>query len=184
MFYKVIPHLMGFVLICITIGGHEHEFSQFFPKFGIALKYIFRHILLIIPTCDLELFRKLPILIGNIMWKLEDHSYSSKRAILLQSWHIDIRKNSILCIKRRLVSRYIAHSVCCDVILVAIQVLGWQIPLEQWSKVIHQIWEVKGHWTLVNNVVLGHLLSYECRIVLKLDRKDLNSEAKHICCKW
>ena len=129
----MIPHLMGFVIICITIGGHEHEFSQIFPKFWIALKYIFRHILLIVSTCDLELFRKLPILMGNIMWKLEDHSYSSIRAILLQSWHIDIRKNSILCIKRRLVSCYITRSVRCDVILVAItRFLGWQIPLEQW----------------------------------------------------
>ena len=99
---------MGFVLICITIGGHEHELSQNFLQFWIALKYIFRHILLIISTCDLELFRKLPKPIGNIMWKLKDHSYSSKRAILPQSWHFDIRKNSILCIKRRLVSRYIA----------------------------------------------------------------------------
>ena len=43
---------------------------------------------------------------GNIMWKLEYHSYSRKRAILLQIWHFDIRKNSILCIKRMLVSRY------------------------------------------------------------------------------
>ena len=106
MFYKLIPHLMGFVLICITIRGHEHEFSQNFLQFWIALKYTFHHILLMISTCDLELFRKLPMSIGNIMWKLEDHSYSSKRAILLQSWHFDIRKNSILCIKRRLVSRY------------------------------------------------------------------------------
>ena len=102
----MLPHLMGFVLICITIGAHEHEFSQFFPKFWIALKYIFRHILLIISTCDLKLFRKLPIPMGNILWQVEDHSYSSTRAILLQSWHFDIRKNSILCIKRRLVSRY------------------------------------------------------------------------------
>ena len=138
MFYKLIPHLMGFVLICITIGGHEHEFSQNFLQFWIALKYTFRHILLIISTCDLELFRKLPMPIGNIMWKLEDHSYSSKWAILLQSWHFDIRKNSILCIKRRLVSRYIAHSVCCDVILVAMsRFLGWIISLEQWSWVMH-----------------------------------------------
>ena len=102
----MIPHLMGFVLICITIGGHEQEFSQNFLQFWIALKYIFRHILLIISTCDLELFRKLPMSIGNMMWELEDHSFSSKRAMLLQSWHFDIRKNSILCIKRRLVSRY------------------------------------------------------------------------------
>ena len=29
----------------------------------------------------------------------------------------------------------------------------------------------------------GPVLSYECLIVVKLDRKDLNSEAKHICCK-
>ena len=104
----MIPHLMGFVLICITIGGYEHEFLQIFLKCLIALEYTFRHILLIISTCDFELFRKLPIPIGNIMWKLEDHSYSSKWAILLQSWHFDIRKNSILCIKRRLVSRYIS----------------------------------------------------------------------------
>ena len=106
MFYKLIPHLMGFVLICITIGGHEHEFLQIFLQFWIALKYIFRHILFIIYTCYLELFRKLPIPMGNIMWKLEDHSYSSKQAILLQSWHFDICKNSILSIKRMLVSRY------------------------------------------------------------------------------
>ena len=133
-FYKLIPHLMGFVLICITIGGHEHEFSQNFLQFWIELKYTFRHILLIISTCDLELFRKLPMSIGNIMWKLEDHSYSSKWAILLQSWHFDIRKNSILCIKRRLVSLYIAQSVCCDVILVAMsRFLGWHISLEQLS---------------------------------------------------
>ena len=109
MFYKVIPHSMGFVLICITIGGHEHEFSQFFPKIWIALKYIFGHILLINSTYDLELFRKLPIPMSNVMRKLEDHSYSSKRAILLKSWNFDIRKNSILCIKRRLVFRYIAQ---------------------------------------------------------------------------
>ena len=109
MFYKLIPHLMGFVLICITIGGHEHEFLQIFLQFWIALKYIFRHILFIISTCCLELFRKLPIPMGNIMWKLEDHSYSSKQltqAILLQSWHFDICKNSIMSIKRMLVSRY------------------------------------------------------------------------------
>ena len=96
----MIPHLMGFVLICITIGGHEHEFLQIFLQFWIALKYIFRHILFIISTCYLELFRKLPIPMGNIMWKLEDHSYSSKEAILLQSWHFDICKNSILCINK------------------------------------------------------------------------------------
>ena len=145
----MILHLMGFMLICITIGGHEHEFSQIFTKIWIAVKYIFRHILLIIFTCDLELFKKLPITMGNIMWKSEDHSYSSKRAILLQSGHFDIRKNSILCIKRMLVSRYIAHSVCCDVILVAIsRFLGWQIPLKQWSLVMHQIWEVKGQRSL------------------------------------
>ena len=102
----MIPQLMGFVLICITLGGHEHEFLHIFLQYWIALKYIFRHILLIISTCNLELFRKLPIPMGNIMWKLEDHSYSSKQAILLQSWHFDICKNSILCIKRILVSRY------------------------------------------------------------------------------
>ena len=58
---------MGSMLICITIGGHEHDFSHIFPQFCIALKYIhvFRHILLIIYT--LELFRKLPIPMGNIM---------------------------------------------------------------------------------------------------------------------
>ena len=67
MFYKMILHLMGFMLIYITIGGHEHEFSQISPQFGIAVKYIFRHILLIISTCDRELFRKLPIPMGNIM---------------------------------------------------------------------------------------------------------------------
>ena len=106
MFYKLIPHLMGFVLICITIGGHEHEFVQIFLQFWIALKYIFRHILFIISTRYFELFRKLPMPMGNIMWKLEDHSYSSKQAILLQSWHFDICKNSILSIKRMLVSRY------------------------------------------------------------------------------
>ena len=78
MFYKLIPHLMGFVLICITIGGYEHEFLQIFLQFRIALKYTFRHILLIISTCDLELFRKLSMPIGNMMWKLEDRSYSSK----------------------------------------------------------------------------------------------------------
>ena len=127
----MIPHSMGFVLICITIGDHKHEFSQIFLKFWIALKYKFRHILLIISTCDLELSRKLLIPIGNIMWKLEDRSYSSKWAILLQSWQFDIRKNSILCIKRRLVSRYIAHSVCCDVLLAAMfRFLGWHISLE------------------------------------------------------
>ena len=43
---------------------------------------------------------------GNIMWKLEDHNYSSKQAILFQSWHFDICKNSFLSIKRMLVSRY------------------------------------------------------------------------------
>ena len=32
------------------------------------------------------------------------------------------------------------------------------------------IWDVKGHWTLLKMVVLGDLLWYECRIVLKLDR--------------
>ena len=32
-----------------------------FPKFWIAVKYIFRYIILIISTCDLELFRKLPM---------------------------------------------------------------------------------------------------------------------------
>ena len=101
---------MDFMLICITIAGHEHEFFFFNPKFWIPVKYMFRHILLIISTCDLELFKKLPTPMGNIMWKLEDHSCSSKRAILLQSWHFDIRKNRILCIKRMLVSRYIAHS--------------------------------------------------------------------------
>ena len=106
MFYKMIPHLMGFVLIYITIGGHEHEFSQFFLQFWIALKYKFRHILFIISICYLKLFRKLPIPMGNIMWKVEDHSYSSKHATLLQSWHFDICINIILCIKRMLVSRY------------------------------------------------------------------------------
>ena len=120
-----------------------------FPQFWIAVKYIFRHILLIISTCELELFRKLPIPMGNIMWKLEDDSCSREWAILLQSWHFNIRKNTILCIKRMLVSRYIAHRVCCDVILVAIsRFLGWQIPLEVWSYVMHQIWEVKGQRSL------------------------------------
>ena len=71
MFYKMIPHLMGFVLICITIRGHEHEFSQIFLKFLIALKYKFHHILLKISTCDLELFRKLPIPMGNIIYMFE-----------------------------------------------------------------------------------------------------------------
>ena len=119
---------MGFMLICITIGRHEHEFSQISPKLWIAVKYTFRHILLIISTCNLKLFGKQPISMGYIMWKLKDHSYSSKWAILLQSWHFWYpEKNSILCNKRMLVSRYIAHSVCCDVILVAIsRFLGWQ----------------------------------------------------------
>ena len=80
--------------------GHEHEFLQIFLQFWITLKYIFRHILFIISTCYLKLFRKLPIPMGNIMWKLEDHSYSSKEAILLQSGHFDICKNSILCINK------------------------------------------------------------------------------------
>ena len=139
----------------------------------------------------MELFRKLPMPIGNIMWKLEDHSYSSKRAILLQISHFDIRKNSILCIKRRLFSRYIAHSVCCDVILVAIYVQVFRVTYFPGTMIISdalnmggQRSKVKGHWTLVKNVVLGHLLSYECGMVSKLHRKYLNSEAKHICCKW
>ena len=63
----MIPHLIGFVLICITIGAHKHEFSQIFPKFLISLKYIFHHIVLTIYICDLELSRKLPILMGNIL---------------------------------------------------------------------------------------------------------------------
>ena len=45
---------------------------------------------------------------------------------------------------------------------------------------------VKGHRSLnfgLKCSLFGHLWSYECRIVLELDRKDLNSEAKHICCK-
>ena len=25
MFYKMLPHLIGFVLICITIGGHKYD---------------------------------------------------------------------------------------------------------------------------------------------------------------
>ena len=54
MFYKMIPHLMGFVVICITTGGHEHEFSQILPKFPKNI-------------CDLEVFRKLPIPMVNIM---------------------------------------------------------------------------------------------------------------------
>ena len=34
-FYKVIPHFIGFVLICITIEGYEHEFSHFFKIFEL-----------------------------------------------------------------------------------------------------------------------------------------------------
>ena len=115
----MIPHSMGFVLICITIGAHEHEISQMFPKFWIALKYIFRHILLIISTCDLELFRKLPTPMGNILWKLEDHiAIQANELYCFKVNTLISEKNSILCIQRRLVSRYtcIAHSVRCDVI--------------------------------------------------------------------
>ena len=63
----MIQHLMGFMLIYITIGGHEHELSQNFPPILNCGKYIFCHILLIISTCDMELFRKLHIPMGNIM---------------------------------------------------------------------------------------------------------------------
>ena len=121
----------------------------------------------------MELFRKLPITMGNILWKLEDHSYSRKRAILLQSWHFDIRKNSILCIKRMLVSRYtcIARSVRCDVILY-IYISRFLGVMDSPGTVVisdaSNIWGVKGHWTSVINVVLANLWSYECRIVLKL----------------
>ena len=98
----MIPHLMGVVLICITIGAMNMNFSKILNCNKIHISsYFINNIYLWFGT-----FQKTAHSMGNIMWKLEDHSYSSKRAILLQSWLFDIRKNSILCIKRKLVSRY------------------------------------------------------------------------------
>ena len=82
----------------------------------------------------------------------------------------------------------VAHSVCCDVILGAIsRFLGRQIPpgsviISDASNIRGQRSKVTEHWLNCSFGAIYGATKYECRIVLKLDKKDLNSEAKHICC--